>query len=213
MGDSLVVTVDPLLPFCKLYDGTVQHDNITPPPETITTTEAMVTTEPPIHTQSEGIPTTPHPTDMPVTCTRTTSNMVPGTIHSDSVTSITAAMDHTQSEEISTSGPNHTPGQTDIPATRVTSNVVTQTTLNSTSDSVNSVTAAKDHTLASPTGSHDEGTIKQSPTSLQSITSALLTKMKGFIINPSHTFRKLKSHTTPIYNPNSNEDEDDADAL
>jgi hypothetical protein len=41
---------------------------------------------------------------------------------------------HTQSEGIPTPGPNHTPGQTDMPATRVTLNVGTQTTLNSTSD-------------------------------------------------------------------------------
>jgi hypothetical protein len=77
MGDSLIVIVDPLLPFCKLYDVTVQHDNITPPPETITTTELMVTTEPPIHTQSEGIPTfgPNHTPDQ--TAARTTSNMVP----------------------------------------------------------------------------------------------------------------------------------------
>ena len=38
-------------------------------------------------------------------------------------------------------------------------------------------------------------------------------KMKGFSINPSRTFRKLKPHTSPIYNPNSSDDEDDADAL
>ena len=43
-GGSLVVTVDPLLPFCKLYDGTVRHADITPPPETIITTEPMVAT-------------------------------------------------------------------------------------------------------------------------------------------------------------------------
>jgi predicted outer membrane repeat protein len=39
MGDSLVLTVDPLMPFCKLYDGNVQHANIMSPPETIITTE------------------------------------------------------------------------------------------------------------------------------------------------------------------------------
>ena len=97
-GDSLVVTVDPLLRFCKLYEGTVQHANITPPPETIITTEPMITTEPPIHTQSEGIPTsspnhTPDQADIPATI-RSTSNVVPQTTHStsNSVTTATAIM-------------------------------------------------------------------------------------------------------------------------
>ncbi|MCG8624033.1 MAG: hypothetical protein MJE68_18835, partial [Proteobacteria bacterium] len=40
-----------------------------------------------------------------------------------------------------------------------------------------------------------------------------ISKMKGFSINPSRTFRRLKPHISPIYNPNSSEDEDDADAL
>ena len=40
----------------------------------------------------------------------------------------------------------------------------------------------------------------------------MISKMKGFSINPSRTFNKLK-HTSPIYNSNSSEDEDDADAL
>jgi hypothetical protein len=214
IGDSLIVTVDPLLPFCKLYDGTVQHANITPPPETIITTEAI------INTQSEGVPT---------------------------------------------SGPNPIiPGQTGIPATRTTSNVVPQTTHSNTSDSVNSATAAKDHTLASPTGPLNEGTnqlpttsalisdtkdhdageemdkkvavsIALSTTSLVVSLIAILifvamivlilcvckkgslkntiTKMKGFTVNPSRTFHKLKPHSSPIYNPNSSEDEDDTDAL
>lgn len=39
-----------------------------------------------------------------------------------------------------------------------------------------------------------------------------VSKMKGFTINPSCTFSKLE-HTSPIYNPNSSKDEDDADAL
>ena len=42
-----------------------------------------------------------------------------------------------------------------------------------------------------------------------------ISNMKGFSINPSRTFRslRLKPHTSPIYNPNSSEDEDDTDAL
>ena len=40
-----------------------------------------------------------------------------------------------------------------------------------------------------------------------------LSRMKGFSINPSCTFHKLRLHTFPIYNPNSSEDEDDTDAL
>ena len=112
-GDSLFVTMDPLLPFCMLYDGTVQHANITPPPETIITTEPMVTTEPSIHTQSEGVPTSgpnhsiPDQTDIPAT--RTTPNVVPQTTHStsDSVTSATAGKDdHTHAAtKTSATGP------------------------------------------------------------------------------------------------------------
>jgi hypothetical protein len=135
--------------------------------------------------------------------------------------------------------------------------MVSQTTHSSTSDSVTSATAAKDHTRASPTCPLSDGT-NQLPTSLQSTTSALvsdhdageetdkkfaisivlsatsliavaikimlcvckkgslknmISKMKGFSINPSRTFRKLKPHTSPIYNSNSSEDEDDTDAL
>ena len=169
-GDSLVVTVDPLLPFCKLYEGTVQHANITPPPETIITTEPMVTTEPPIHTQSERIPT---------------------------------------------SSPNHIiPDQMDIPTTRTTPNVVLQIT-RSTSDSV---------TLQGATS------IALSATSLVvsliaillnfiimivlvlcvckkgSLKNTIISKMKGFSVNPSRTYHRLKPHTSPIYNPNSSED-------
>jgi hypothetical protein len=51
--DSLVVTVDPLLPFCVLYEGDIQIYNITAPTdpkvfttEFITTTEQQTTTEP-----------------------------------------------------------------------------------------------------------------------------------------------------------------------
>ena len=95
-GDSLIVIVDPLLPFCKLYDETVQHANITPPPETIITTERMVTTEAPIHTQSDGVPTSsPNPSIPDQTNIPATPNVVPQTTHgsNDSVISATAGND------------------------------------------------------------------------------------------------------------------------
>ena len=51
---SLVITVDPVLPFCKLYEGNVGYFNITFPPETI------MISEPPTHTYTyfKVLPTT-----------------------------------------------------------------------------------------------------------------------------------------------------------
>ena len=55
LDDSLFVTVDPLLPFCMLYEGDIQIYNITAPidsevfttvTEFLTTTEQQTTTEP-----------------------------------------------------------------------------------------------------------------------------------------------------------------------
>ena len=48
LNDRLFVTVDPLLSFCMLYEGDIQHFNITAShdPEVIEMTEPQTTTEP-----------------------------------------------------------------------------------------------------------------------------------------------------------------------
>ena len=215
-GDSLVVIVDPLLPFCKLYEGTVQHANITPPPETIITTEPMVRTEQPIHTQSEGIPTSspnhiiPDQTDKP--STRSTPNVVPQTTHSTN--------DHTHMH--AATGPLNE-GTNKLP--------ITNQSPTSPLISDNEIHAAREE----ETDKKVATSIALSATSLVISLIAILlfvtlivlilcvwkkgslkntiSKMKGFSVNPSRTFRRLKPHTSPIYNPNSSEDEDDTDAL
>jgi hypothetical protein len=62
LDDSLVVTVDPLLPFCLLYEGDIQIYNITAPTdleiftsEFVTTTEQQTPTEPLLTTQRFSI--------------------------------------------------------------------------------------------------------------------------------------------------------------
>ena len=104
VGDSLFVTVDPLLPFCKLYDGNVRHFNITSPPEAIMTTESIGTTEPLTHT--EEIPMSSNPTsDQTNLATRATLNMAPHeTTVSDALTMATTAIDHTLATKTSTTG-------------------------------------------------------------------------------------------------------------
>ena len=222
-GDSLIVIVDPLLPFCKLYEGTVQHANITPPPETIITTEPMVTTEPPVHTQSEGIPISspnhiiPDQTDIPTT--RSTPNVVPQTTHntSDSVTPATAANDHTHMHAATgplNEGTNKLPTINQSPTSPSISNneihaageeetdkkVATSIALSATSLIVSFIVILLLIVLILCVCK--KGSLKNT-----------ISKMKGFSINPSRTFRRLKPHTSPIYNPNSSEDEDDTDAL
>ena len=78
LDDSLFVTMDPLLPFCVLYEGDIQIYNITAPTdpevfttEFLTTTEQQTTTEPLTSTQrlttTESQPTTTEPLTTPTT--------------------------------------------------------------------------------------------------------------------------------------------------
>ena len=82
LDDGLFVTVDPLLPFCILYEGDIQSYNITAPrdPEIFTTeflttteqqttTEPLTTTEPPMITiqTTEYLTTTEPQTTEPLT--------------------------------------------------------------------------------------------------------------------------------------------------
>ena len=139
---SLVVIVDPLLPFCKLYDGTVQHDYITPPPETIITTDS-------------------EPTEPMVTTIQTiTSALVSGQVETDKIVVISIVVSL-------------------IAILLFVTIIVLMICI------------------------YKKGPLK----------NIILSRMKGFSINPSHTSRMLKLHTSPIYNPNSSEDEDDTDAL
>ena len=131
-GGSLVVTEDPRLPFCKLYDGTVQHDYITPPPETVITTEPMVA------------------------IIQITTSVVSG-VDKRVVISIVVSL---------------------LAILLFITIIVLMICI------------------------YKKGPLKN-----------ILSRMKGFSINPSHTYRRLNLNISPIYNPNSSEDEDDTDAL
>jgi hypothetical protein len=101
LDNSLFVTVDPLLPFCMLYEGDIQIYNITAPidpevftTEFLTTTEQQTTTEPLTTTQrlttteysttTESVTTTeplttttepPTTTQPPITTTQLTTEL------------------------------------------------------------------------------------------------------------------------------------------
>ena len=153
---------------------------------------------------------------------RTISSVVPGTTHSDAVTSSTAEMIHSNTlatKTRTTLGSLNEGTELSSMATNVQS-----TTLVLISDNNDQSVHAGEETDKKVTVS-----ITLSATSLVVSLVAIplfatmivlipciwkkgSLRLKGLSINPSLSFRKLKQ-TSPIYNPNSSEDKDDADAL
>ena len=212
VGDSLFVTVDPLLPFCKLYDGNVRHFNITSPPETIRTTEPIGTTEPLTHTKEIPMPSNPT-SDQTDLATRATSNVAPQTIISDALTMATTVIDHTLATKTSTTGPLNDQSPLGIQSTtsalisdnkyyadgEIIDKKMTITIALSTTSLIVSLIAI----LVSAVHVLIVCRCKKGPL------KNTLSKTKGFSINPFLSFHK---YTSPIYNSNSGEDEDEDDA-
>ena len=111
LEDSLFVTVDPLLPFCMLYEGDIQIYNITAPvdPE-VFTLEHLTTTE-------------------QQTTTRLANTAPPLIVEEDNTTRRSDVNAHTQSTTATTKGRHTTPeGSISTTFTTVTMNEPTTTT-------------------------------------------------------------------------------------
>ena len=258
VGDSLYVTVDPVLPFCKLYDGNIRQFNVTAPPEIFMTTEPLTSTK-----------EAPNPTSGQTNMgTRGTSSTAPWTTHSDTVTKatpdqidmplVTAATARMAPQTaVSTAGPlSQGTEQSPAMATSVqgTTSVLISTAVSTATTVVNYTHGIKTITTDSVSGGFEQSSddndqavhageetdekvtvsIILSATSLvvsliailmfatmiililciwkKGLSRKTISKLKGFSNKPSHNFSKLEQ-TSLIYNSNSSEDEDNADAL
>ena len=191
IDDGLFVTVDPLLPFCKLYDGDVRHSDVTLPPKTVITTELIATAELSVHTEEE----------------------------SDAVTSSTAAMDHSDTLATKTSTtPGPLSEGTELPSMATNAQSTTSVLISNNNDQ--SVHAGEETgkkvTVSIILSATSLIVFLIAILTLATMIILILcvrkkgslrktiSKMNGFSINPSRTFSKLE-HTSPIYNPNSSD--------
>ena len=178
------------------------------------TTEPIATTEPLTHT--EEIPMSSNPaSDQTDLATRPTSNMAPQTTISDVLTMATTVIDHTLATKTSTTGPldegtdQSPPGIQSTTSALISDNkyyadgyeidkkFTITIALSATSFIVSLIAILVSVLFVLIVCTCKKGSLKNT-----------FLKIKGFSINTSRSFH---NYTSPIYNPNSNEDEEEDD--